>query len=417
MLPNELEVLLNENKWEEAIEYISHLGTPLDDELLSQLAWCNSRAGRYDLAIELYDEMIQRQPQKAKWYYSKGYQFYMQKKWQDAVALFEKALNLFEDFFIVKYRLAYAYIQISGNRMQWSTDSFWKAIKQLEDCHKIFASYSEEEKRKEKSTYADICALHGKTIMASERYLDKSIGLLKQASGLKPDDNDIKYQLSKAYYAKKLYNEALESLPNVNKPYYIPELRAQILFDMGEYAKSNSILLDLVKFRKKDYIYRRIAENYIKLGLIDEAEKNSNKAIDLNHRNYKNYFTAGLICLEKEFYKSSVYYFEKSRTAKAQQYNMDCTEAVMYIDKVNAITNNNPMDPVVESPRTSQYTGQVIKYNAERGFGFLKCSMLAENVFFHISNYPSQQPIIGSLVAFEIETTKKGIQAVNITSI
>lgn len=100
MLPNELEVLLNENKWEEAIEYISHLDTPLDDELLSQLAWCNSRAGRYDLAIELYDEMIQRQPQKAKWYYSKGYQFYMQKKWQDAAALFEKALNLFEGFFI-----------------------------------------------------------------------------------------------------------------------------------------------------------------------------------------------------------------------------------------------------------------------------------------------------------------------------
>ena len=114
---------------------------------------------------------------------------------------------------------------------------------------------------------------------------------------------------------------------------------------------------------------------------------------------------------------NSVYYFEKSRTAKAQQYNIDCTEAVTYIDKVNTITNNNPVDPVVEFSRTSQYTGQVIKYNAERGFGFLKCSMLAENVFFHISNYPSQQPIIGSLVAFEIETTKKGIQAVNITSI
>lgn len=161
---------------------------------------------------------------------------------------------------------------------------------------------------------------------------------------------------------------------------------------MNEYAKSNSILLDLVRFRKKDYLYRRIAENYIKLGLIDKAEKNSNIAIDLNHRNYKNYFTAGLICLEKEFYKSAVYYFEKSRTVKAQQYNMDCTEAVTYIDKVNAITNNNPMDPVVEFPKTSQYTGQVIKYNAERGFGFLKCSTLEKNVFFHVSNYLSQQP-------------------------
>ena len=189
--------------------------------MLSTLAWCNSRAGNYDLAISQYDEMIKRQPQMAKWYYSKGYQYYMLKQWQEAIALFENALTIYKDFFVVKYRLAYAYLQISGNTMQWSKDSFWKAIKQLEDCHRVYASYPEETKREEKSTYADICALHGKTIMASDKYLDKSIALLKQAIDLKPNDNDFKYQLSKAYYSKKLYNEALNILPSIDKPYYI----------------------------------------------------------------------------------------------------------------------------------------------------------------------------------------------------
>ena len=41
--------------------------------------------------------MIQRQPQKAKWYYGKGYQFYMQKDWENAIENFSTALSLFEN--------------------------------------------------------------------------------------------------------------------------------------------------------------------------------------------------------------------------------------------------------------------------------------------------------------------------------
>ncbi len=414
MLPNALDCLLKENKWEDAIEYLSNIKTPLNDEMLSTLAWCNSRAGNYDLAISQYDEMIKRQPQIAKWFYSKGYQFYMQKKWQDAIDLFENALKLFKDYFIVKYRLAYAYLQISGNTMQWSKDSFWKAIKQLEDCHKIYDSYPEETKFKERSTYADICALHGKTIMASEKYLDKSIALLKKANDLQPNNNDFKYQLSKAYYSKKLYDEAMKVLPNIDKPYYIPELRSQILYDNGEYAKANAILFNLIKIRKKDYLFRRIAENFIELNTLDKAETYAEKAIKLNNRNYKNYYAMGLVYFEKKYYKSAVEHFEKSRALKAQQYQLECTEAVAYIEKINTITNCTPEDPI-EEVKAELFKGQVVKYNADRGFGFLNCSAISDNVFFHISSFPSQNPIVGSLVEFEIELTAKGKQAVNIS--
>ena len=414
MLPNELFCLLKENKWKDAIEYFSRINTPLNDEMLSTLAWCNSRAGNYDLAISQYDEMIKRQPQMAKWYYSKGYQYYMLKQWQEAIALFENALTLYKDFFVVKYRLAYAYLQISGTTMQWSKDSFWKAIKQLEDCHKIYASYPEETKCAEKSTYADICALHGKTIMASERYLDKSIVLLKQANELKPNDNDFIYQLSKAYYSKKFYDEALEILPNIDKPYYIPELRSQILYDIGEYSKSSTILFNLTKFRKKDYLFRRIAENFIKLNILDKAETNAKKAIRINNRNYKNYYTMGLVYFEKKYYKSAYEYFEKSRAIKAQQYQLEYTEAVAYIEKINIITNCAPEDPIEEA-KAKLVKGQVVKYNADRGFGFLKCSTISENIFFHVSDFPSQNPIIGSFVKFEIESTSKGKQAIRIS--
>ena len=127
MLVKEIENFLNNNQWIEAIQFIKNIPQPLSDEETAALAWCYSRNAEYENAIKLYDDMIQRQPQKAKWYYGKGYQFYMQKDWENAIENFSTALSLFENYLVVKYRIAYAYLQLSGNKMQWSKDTFWKA--------------------------------------------------------------------------------------------------------------------------------------------------------------------------------------------------------------------------------------------------------------------------------------------------
>ena len=79
MLAKEIEDFLNNNQWNEAIQLIKTIPLPLSDEETAALAWCYSRNAEYENAIKLYDDMIQRQPQKAKWHYGKGYQFYMQK--------------------------------------------------------------------------------------------------------------------------------------------------------------------------------------------------------------------------------------------------------------------------------------------------------------------------------------------------
>ena len=298
MLVKEIEDFLNNNQWKEAIQFIKSIPRTLSDEETAVLAWCYSRNAEYENAIKMYDDMIQRQPQKAKWYYGKGYQFYMQKDWVNAIKNFTLALSLFENYLVVKYRIAYAYLQLSGNKMQWSKDTFWKAIRHLEDCHKIFSSYAPEEQKKRVSTYADICALHGKTIMTSDQYLDKSIELLKKANDLKADD-DFKYQLAKAIYLKKQYNDALTALPKNDKLYYVSELHSQILSDSGKYQDSNAILLELIKYRKKDYLFRRIAENYLRMHMIDKAESYSHKAVSMNKRNYKNYLILGIVFKEK----------------------------------------------------------------------------------------------------------------------
>ena len=267
-----IQTLLENNQWTDAIRVIENSPEPLTDEQLETLAWCYSRSGQYEKAIRRYDELLQKNPNIAKWHYGKGYQYYMQQCWTKAVDCFSDALSIYPDYFVVKYRIAYAYVQLSGNTKQWSKDTFWKAIHHLEDCHKIYSSFSSEDKKSQAATYAKVCTLHGKMIMASDHYIDKAIDLLRRARELN-SDNDINYQLAKALYLKKLHTEALEILPETDKPYYIAELRSQILSDTGKHDESNRILLRLTRFRTKDYLFRRIAENYLAMEKLDEAEE------------------------------------------------------------------------------------------------------------------------------------------------
>lgn len=420
MIPPMLQNLLDENKWDDAITFLNSINISLNDELQERLAWCYSRTERYSEAIAIYDVLLQRQPENAKWQYSKGYQYYAQKDYLQAVQYFEKALEFYPNYFKVKYRLAYAYLQLAGIEKQWTKDVFWKAIKQLNDAHDIFKQYTPVEREKNKSTYADICALHGKTIANSAKYLDKAIELLKCSLDLKQDD-DVKYQLAKAYYAKKDYSQALKELPQNNRlPYYVSELKSQILADSNQIDEANNILLNLLRFRRKDYLYQRLAYNYLAIANLEKALDYALLAVKTDFRNYKNYLICGQVYMAQKQYKTAINYFEQSRTKKQTQYHTDVPEAVAFIDEIMKITQNSPTDT---KPNLSlrneddniKKLGRIIKYNNERGFGFVKDETSGMDYFFHISQFDkSQLPEINLLVKFETAKTNKGEQAIKL---
>ena len=418
MLSADLEKLLNENKWDDAILLIKSYSNPLTIELLDKLGWCYSRSGKYKKAIEVYNELINRESQKAKWHYCKGYQFYAESKWAEAIDCFVKALELHNNYLIVKYRLAYAYIQTTGNHQQWTKDSFWKAIQQLEDCHSLYQSYSEQEKANNASTYADVCFLHGKVIMASDRYIDKCISLLKKAVELR-NDNDFKYQLAKALVQKKAYDEALDVLPNISKPYYINELRSSIFSAQGLYAESNKILFGLIKYRQKDYLYRRIARNYCCVEKFGNAIKYISIAIKKGPNNYKNYLAQGVIYKKMGQMKSAITAFETARNKKQKMFGTDCSEAIEFMVEINNDTNNRPQDEKIslEDKTLKECMGIIIKYNHYKGYGFIKEDETGENIFFHISNF---EEVIGPKkqmkVVYNKEFSNRGACAVNISA-
>ena len=59
--------------------------------------------------------------------------------------------------------------------------------------------------------------------------------------------------------------------------------------------------------------------------------------------------------------------------------------------------------------------GKVIKYNASRGFGFISCDKLKDDIFVHIKNVTNARNLkVGQKVTFEVENTPKGLAAISV---
>lgn len=398
----EIDSLLQSNEWNKAISLIQTKNdVSTNKELLQRLGWAYSRIENYNKAITCFEKLIEIEPQMAKWHYMKGYQFYMQNEWNESIIEFLKALELYPKYLIVKYRLAYAYLQITGTYLQYTKDTFWKALGQLKECHKIYKDYSIEMQEKEKHIYFDICFLHGKIIQEMNNKQEEAVELLNTALSLKQDE-DCQYQLAKTYFIMKKYDKALEELPHNNK-YYVKELEANIYAELGKFKESNSILLKLIKYRKKDYIFCKLAENYLQNDIIDEAIGFAKQAINYGKSNYKNYLVLGYLYYKKQQYKSSIDVLSKASKLKMQKFQLSCPKSDNLISEILAITNNKPYD--LQFSKTESF---IVDYNLKKGFGFILDKQYGK-VFVHISNIKNanSKDLKGKKVLYCVEKNDK----------
>ena len=60
--------------------------------------------------------------------------------------------------------------------------------------------------------------------------------------------------------------------------------------------------------------------------------------------------------------------------------------------------------------------GVVVKFNEQRGFGFIRSEALSQDIFVHIQDIPKQKPLsVGQQVFFETKETDKGLAAIKVT--
>ena len=277
---------------------------------LERLGWCLSRAEQYDNAIKCFMNIEKQEPKMAKWKYMIGYQYYCKKNWKDAVKYFEEALKIKPNYFIVKYRISYAYLQVAGEYKKLTKSEFWKALGHIKECHKLWENFNEDIKNREKHTYFDINFLHGKMLMDLPNHREEATLYFMKALKIK-DDEICRYNLSKTYYLMGKYKEAKKYIPTINT-YYVIELDAYIEAKLKNFNVAISKVNKLLEKRKKDYLYAFLAEIHL---LIDENKKAfefATKAIKMNYNNHKNHLVLAKIYYIYKFRQILGNFFEKS---------------------------------------------------------------------------------------------------------
>ncbi|MBS5934619.1 MAG: tetratricopeptide repeat protein [Clostridiales bacterium] len=330
----------NDKLWKSAYDtYFLIYSYNTEDKILEKLAWCASRAELFSDAIVYYEIMSKRKPSVAKWFYCMGYQYYMQKDWKKSIEWFMKALELYPNYLAVKYRLGYALRQECGNFMILKKNEFWEALKQFEECTNIWNSYDEKLKKQNAKIYGDVCFQKGKMLMERDRISDAIISF-KEALSIQNNDDDCKYQLSKAYLAINEPKEALNILPP-NTKYYFKELKIDIYLVLDDIDTAKSLLESHIAHRKKDYLYRQLAEIYIKKEDYKAAIQQAIKAKEINKKNHLNRLLLARLFYEVGILKKALEEVEQATILKQAKYDRAFNEAdqlkAKIIEKINEL--------------------------------------------------------------------------------
>jgi tetratricopeptide (TPR) repeat protein len=410
--------------WAEAAQqYCEALKSSDSITLHERATWCFSRAGIYSSAIEHLEILCERDPKFAKWPYMMGYQFYCEKKWDKAIVWFEKSLAINPNYFVVKYRLAYAFVQLAGEYQKLTKAEYWKALGHLKDCHKLWTNFNDDKRQREQHTYFDINFLHGKMLMELPNNQKEAITLFQKALQIKPDDEICKYNMAKTYYLLGEFEKAKQSIPLSNQ-YYIVELKAYIDAKLGDYDSAIDPIKHLLQRRKKDYLYSFLVEVYLLTNDLDCAYDMSERAISLGRNNHKNYYTSAKVYNKFGLLSKALSTLDIAIQLKAKRYGSDFLECKSLKDEINLkITPDYLDDKTVLkrlADRCSQNSekiqqGTICKYNSDKGYGFIRSN--GNDVFFHISNCKFRDITIGDEVAFRTESTVKGINANEIVRI
>ena len=411
----------NEKKFFDAAKILLKAAETLTQpnfDLIYRIALCLSRCKKYDKAIEQCNKLIQIDPSNVKGYAALGYQYYSLKDWAKAKDAFIKALKIFPNYFVVKYRLAYCYFQIAGIYQKTAKEEYWKCLSQLEECHVLWDLFSEQEKNKEKDTFYKVCFLHGKALMDIDRFKEKAISLFERALEIEADDN-CRYELAYTYYSLNKIKEAKEVLPKPIKDFYTLELSARIDLKSDDTKSAIEKITKIVAVYKKRYARYLLAEAYIQNKQFDDAYIICHTLLQEESNNFKNqflmaefYYSIGLFNLSRER-------IDMARKKKMEIFNIpiykECDRLSKQIDELITSDYSDDLSKIVhyENLIDPSKKGTIIKYNYQKGFGFIKTEQ--DNIFFHFSKCDFKDIKIGQKVKFSLGHNEKGQMAENIT--
>ncbi len=406
------ETLETEKNWGGAIKQYSLalISDPNNPELMDKMGWCLSRNKEYDDAVIVFKDLVNLQPQIAKWYYMVGYQFYAQEKYTEAIEWFGKSLQIDDNNMKVLYRCGRAYVYLSQSEV--AVDYFTK-------CVNIWQSFDNLDKQKIfEHEYSRSCFHLGKYLLDVRKNPERAINAFEQALSYTNPEADDYYNFGKALFEANRYQDALENFIkaqglNSHKEYIIRYIGKTYL-KLDNYQLAEQTYLSIPPRKRKPYILREMAEElYIPQGEFGKAIDVLKIANRIEAENYYGHYLIGECYLERGDIVTAYQSFQKAN-AECNSINRTSQNITA---RLEAIKERAELENIDLENYHSPTDGNIIKtFNHDRGFGFIKRHKDTD-VFFHISEVSNPDQIsIGSSVIYDrIEESKKGLAAVKIT--
>ena len=352
----------------------------------------------YEEAIEVFRDLVRREPKKANWPYMLGYQYYGQEQWKEALTWFDRAVGLWDGYLVALYRKGYAHTRLGETQL---------AKQAFQTCIGIWQSLEGEEQRRQTKHYSDACFQLGK-ILLSRGQSRNAENVLSEAVEYDPSDAHKHYGLGKALLKLGKTEEALGQFQTAyriepNKD-YISVYVARAHIALQQYQQAEAVLEQIPARQRRDYVWQELGK--LRLGQRQPrlALKALEQAVRLNPRNHNHHYFLGqayetvghLMVAHKEY--------EQAIRLRQRHYDLGFPEAQerLTVLEQNAAANGIELAGNDETPTSPD--GYIKTFKGDRGLGFISRED-RKDVFFHVSDVANPADIeVGAGVTFQVMT-------------
>lgn len=408
---------IENEKWNEIISLLSpyHQSDNLSVEGLTTLAYGYSRNKAYSEAIQIYEDLCQKYPYDAKYYYYLAYQYQGKKDFQKAVAVLEKCLELSPRLLKAALALGEAYEEIGA---------LDKAIKVYREAIQAFKAMTTSQKESLGSIYSRLCTNLAKLLLSDS--IDGDVEgneveyLFRESIASDPQDGNNWYRFGSFLLKTGRPDEAIQYLQKAEslapKKEYIPHKIAQAYLKKGDIDRALEIYKSIPRHKQTAYILHGMAECLIKKGDIRKGATYLYQAAQREPEKFYHHHDLGIALASLEDRDQAITALEKANQLFRKDHGKDYIKILAKIDEIKQMPQGEKvvLDEAIH-PVTTISHGKIMKYNADRGFGFIKDDSDGKDVFFHITRVKDRvKPSPGMQVKFAKEMGEKGLQAAKV---
>jgi tetratricopeptide (TPR) repeat protein len=402
-------------EWEKAASLVEDYGQTniMSAKALESLAYYHSRARDYDSAIMIYKRLSDGEPGEAKWRNALGFQYRLKKQWHEAIAVYEEGVRLAPRWLLPALGLGESYQQVG--QPEKALEAYRKGIQ-------TFQELPVNRRRELVSLYAKLCGKAARILLSKPSQipgeLKEAIELFQESVTADPNDADTWYRLGCALLSGGRAEEALDCLQKAEilapKKEYICHKIAQAYLTKGDPDQTLTAYARIPHHRRAPYILRGMARCDMAKGEPIEAARKLHQAIQREPGKFYHYWDLALALIDLGAKDQAIEALERTNHLYRQEHGKDYRKALMKLEDVRSTLPDGKRISfdVPRATASEVRSGIVIKYHAERGFGFIKDDSDGVNVFFHITRVKGRvPPIIGTRIRYTRELVEKGIQA------